>query len=313
MAGKPRLAAAELSTTTDTAIEAGAGEGLASDEPNAPEEEEGEEAEGASAEPPELRSSPAPALLPEEDPLAALALPAEARESPRPLPSELLSAAAPFAEGAAVEASAVPAPSEVAPVSSLTDAASPKAPSVPAPSLSAPSSPPNPPAKRLWVEDASPSGKAPPVPGRIPGATSKSNESVRPAKEMAPRAAPAKSRSSFSCAFFSGSVGHRGAGLADRARGPGVWGRGRLERSCERGAAQGPAPIGSGWARGCVGRFIRHDRRLPPGACGRLERGRALRPGRRWKAARAWRREPGWCLRRRARCRRLHLYRCPCG
>lgn len=44
------------------------------------------------------------------------------------------------------------------------------------------------------MEDASPSGKAPPVPGRIPGATSKSNESVRPAKEMAPRAAPAKSR-----------------------------------------------------------------------------------------------------------------------
>lgn len=181
-------------------MESGAGERLASDEPDAPEEAEGEEAEGAPAEPPELRSSPAPALLPEEDPLAPLALPAEVRESPRPLPSELLSAAvlpfaaAPFAEGAAVEASAVPAPSEVAPVSSLTDTASPKAPSVLAPPLSAPSSPPNPPVKRLWVEDASPSGKALPVPGRIPGATSKSNESVRPAKEMAPRAAPAKSR-----------------------------------------------------------------------------------------------------------------------
>lgn len=175
-------------------MEAGAGEGLASDEPDAPEEAEGEEAEGAPAEPPELRSSPAPALLPEEGPLAALALPAEARESPRPLPSELPFAAAPFAEDAAVEAPSVPAPSEVAPIPSLTDTASPKAPSVPAPPLSAPSSPPNPPAKRLWVEDASPSGKAPPVPGRIPGATSKSNESVRPAKEMAPRAAPAKSR-----------------------------------------------------------------------------------------------------------------------
>ena len=194
VAGKPRLVAAELSTTTDTAIEAGAGEGDGFDGLKGPDESEDVEDDAGAEElplwppaafeaPPEAGALPGRSAPAAPSGSSALVVPLLVPETSSSCNEGPFSDAPPL-EDELSDGAAFSAFSDEDPSASAFWTAG-----VPVPSTSVPYA-----SVALGPEGKAPGRAAFPVRGKLAFPASSSSESARPAAEQRPKALPARSR-----------------------------------------------------------------------------------------------------------------------